>query len=165
MSRKNSTLKKIRVNFASLEDIRLFARIFFLITLLPVILRLMSLPRLLKMLTPRDLRVCHDPDPETKAKIVKFTEYLLGRNFWMYKNTCLKRSLVLYHMLRRSKIDVQLCLGVRPKAKPSAEMAQMVLEGHAWLLYKGNIFLERDMRTARTYLVTYSFPDMMGQQI
>ena len=163
MNKETSILRKIRVNFGSFEEIWLFARIFLLITVLPAMLRLLSLPRLMKMLTHRDLRVCKDPDSESKDKIVKFTDYLLNRNFWIYKSTCLKRALVLYYFLRRSGIDVQICFGVRSNAKSSEIKTQNVLEGHAWLLYSGNIFLERDAKAIKTYTMTYSFPDMMGQ--
>ena len=163
MSKETSILRKIRLNFGSFKDIRLFIRTFLLITLLPAMVRLFSLPMLMKMLTPRDLRVCKDQDSESRDKIVKFADYLLNRNFWIFRSTCLKRALVLYYFLRRSGMDVQVCFGVRSNAKSSDRKRQNVLEGHAWLLYSGNIFLERDAKATKTYTMTYSFPDMMGQ--
>ena len=34
------------------------------------------------------------------------------------------------------------------------------LEGHAWLLYNGTVFLEKNTEIAKTYKITYCFPEM-----
>jgi hypothetical protein len=36
--------------------------------------------------------------------------------------------------------------------------AKKNLEGHAWLVYNGGIFLERNIEMTMTYKVTYCFP-------
>jgi len=163
MSKETSILKKIRLNFGSFKDIWLFIRIFLLITLLPAMLRLFSLPMLMKMLTPRDLRVCKDQDSESRDKIVKFADYLLNRNFWIFRSTCLKRSLILYHFLRKLGINLHVCFGVKYNGKLPDRKTQKKLEGHAWLFYNGNIFLERNTEVTKTYKLTYCFPDIMEQ--
>ena len=163
MSKETSILRKIRLNFGSFKDIWLFIQIFLLITLLPAMLSLFSLPMLMKMLTPRDLRVCKDQDSESRDKIVKFADYLLNRNFWIFRSTCLKRSLILYHFLRKLGINLHVCFGVKYNGKLPDRKTQKKLEGHAWLFYNGNIFLERNAEVTKTYKLTYFFPDIMEQ--
>jgi hypothetical protein len=160
MSSQIDIIRKLRTNFASFEEIWLFSQIFLLATVLPIMLRLISLPKLMNVLTPQDLKLHEDLDLErSKDKIVKFADYVLNRNFWIYRNTCLKRSLVLYHFLRRFGINVHVCFGVRYNEKAPDEEEKTKLEGHAWLLYKGNIFLEKKVDITKTYRITYSFPD------
>jgi len=153
-------LRKFRTNFDSFEDIGLFTEIFFLVTVLPPMLRLLSLPRLMKVLTPRDSRRHKDLDLEkSKDKIVKYTDYVLSHNLWIYKRTCLKRSLVLYHFLRKLGINVHVCFGVRYSENITDRETNRRLEGHAWLLHKGDIFLEKRVGVNKTYRITYCFPD------
>jgi hypothetical protein len=153
-------VRKIRANFNSFEEVKLFIQIFLLITILPFLIKLLSIPNLMKILTPRDLRVYKNLDSEkTKDKVVKFTDYILSRNLWMYRTTCLKRSLVLYHFLRKLGMDIHICFGVRFPDGVSREK----LEGHAWLLHKGDIFLERDIEMAKAYKLTYCFPEINEQ--
>ncbi|MER3448073.1 MAG: hypothetical protein C4291_15165 [Candidatus Dadabacteria bacterium] len=150
-------IKRIKSNFSSFEEVKLFIQILLLITVLPVIIRLLSLPKLMYVLTPEDLRQYTNPDIE--QKVIKFTDYILSRNLWIYKTTCLKRSLVLYHFLRKFGMNVQICFGVRYNEKPPYwDTQKKKLEGHAWLLYNGDIFLERDIEMTKTYKLTYCFP-------
>jgi hypothetical protein len=60
---------------------------------------------------------------------------------WVYR----KRYLVLYHFLGRSGIRVHVCFGMRYKEELTTLDAKR-LEGHAWLLYNGNVFLEKTQR-------------------
>jgi len=153
------TLRKIRTNFGSFQEVLIFVRIFSLVTILPVMLRSLSLPGLMKMLTPLHAKFHRTPDmEEDRNNIVRFTDYILGLNFWIYRTTCLRRSLVLYHFLRLAGFDVKICFGIRYNGNlPDREIKK--LEGHAWLLYNGNIYLEKNAEAAGTYKVTYSFPD------
>lgn len=119
----------------------------------------MSLPKLMNVLTPQGPKPHKDMDRERlEGKIVKYTDYILDHNFWIYRRTCLKRSLVLYHFLRRCGIDVHVCFGVRYNENMPNKKEGKNLEGHAWLLYKENIFLEKKADLTRTYRITYSFP-------
>ena len=152
-------LKKFRANFRSFEEFLLFIQIFSMIILLPVMLRLFSIPRLMSMLTPRDLKVYQNLELENlRDKTVKFTDDILSRNSLASENTCLKRTLVLYHFLRKMGMDVHVCFGVKYDTLSDSE-AQKKLEGHAWLLYHGDIFLERNTEVTKTYKQTYCFPD------
>ena len=164
MGNKTCALKKFRTHFSSFGEIWLFVQIFLLITVLPFLFRFLSLPRVMEMLAPRNFRVCRNKDMENmKDKIVKFTDYILRHNLWTDKNTCLRRSLVLYHFLRKLGINVFVCFGVRYNERLSDREAKKKLEGHAWLLYHGDIFLERNAEVTETYTMTYCFPDKMEQ--
>jgi hypothetical protein len=160
MSSQIDILIKIRTNFSSFKEIWLFTQIFFLATVLPIMLRFISLSKVMNVLTPKDLKFHKGLNLErSKDKIVKFTDYVLSHNFWIYKPTCLKRSLILYHFLRRLGINVYVCFGVRYSESVPDKGIEKNLEGHAWLLYKGNIYLEKKVDITRTYRITYSFPD------
>ncbi len=152
--------KKIRRNFDSFGEVLLFLQIFFLITILPFLIKLLTVPQLMKILTPQERRFNGRCDyQEIKDKIVKYTDYILSRNYLVYKNTCLKRSLILYHFLRKVGIDTQICFGVRYKKGLTDTSGGKKLEGHAWLLYNGDIFLETNSEIIETYKMTYCFPD------
>ncbi len=166
MNRQTVVIKKIRENFGSLEDIWLFGQIFFLVTTLPVMLRLFSLPRLMELFTPRDSKDYESSEiEELKYKVIRFTDYILSRKYVKGKNTCLRRSLVLYHFLRKSGTNVHLCFGVRYNEMQPLSSAQRKLEGHAWLLYHGEIFLERNAETTKTYKMTYCFPEVASKSL
>ncbi len=157
-------VRKIRSNFKSFEEIILFVQVFLLVTILPFLIKLLTVQRLMKVITPRDIDAYKNLNVEkSKDKIVKFTDYILSRNFWVYKTTCLKRSLVLYQLLRKSGINVHVCFGVRYNDKLPGRETRKKLEGHAWLLYKGEIFLEKNAEEAKTYKVTYCFPEIKGK--
>ncbi len=95
----------------------------------------------------------------TKNKIVRFTDYIFGSNLCIYQPTCLKRSLVLYHFLRKAGFSVRICFGVRFPSKEEKNK----LEGHAWLVYNGEMFLEKSVETTKTYKITYCFPKLEEQ--
>lgn len=160
MSSKDGILKKFMENFSCFNEILLFIQILLLATILPAMLRLLSLPRLFKMLTPSDLKICNHQNIERrKDTIVKFTDYIFSRNFWIYKKTCLKRSLILYHFLRKLGIIVHVCFGVRYDEHFSDREAKRKLEAHAWLVYHGKTFLEKTTDFTESYKVIYCFPD------
>ena len=148
-------VKKIRVNFSSLGDARIFLEMILIVPVLQLFIRVFRLPRLMEWLTPSAVRLRSGENPEHKRqKIIKFADYILDRNFWIYRKTCLKRSLLLYRFLRQAGIDVQLCLGV----KVIHDGTRKNLQGHSWLVYKDDIFLEKDIETTKTFKVTYCFP-------
>lgn len=152
-------LLKFKKNFKSPDDIWLFIRIFGLITLLPIMVRCLSIPTLLKTLTPRGKKFGTNLNVDFQIeKIVKYTDYLLGYNWLVYKKTCLKRSLVLYHFLRKYGIEVHICLGVKKWESLGEADSEKNLQGHAWLTFNGKIFLEKNSAGAHTFKTTYCFP-------
>lgn len=152
-------IKKIRKNVNSWRDVLLFYRVLSLITFLPILVKWHTLPGLMKRLTPLTIQtVKHSTADRAAAKIVKFTDFILGWGIGVWRRTCLKRSLVLYHFLRDVGMPVKICFGVRIPATAGKQSAHGRLEGHAWLLHKGSIFLENDPDMTRTYMETYRFP-------
>jgi len=163
MNSPTATVRKIRKNFSSLQDVVLFMQMFSLVTVLPSMLKLLSIPRLMKLLTPRLITNANNIETDIiRGKIVTYADYILSGRFWLCKGTCLRRSLLLYHFLRRAGINVQICFGVRYKKDSIHESLSKELEGHAWLLYRGQIFLERHATIAGEYRVTYCFPAAAG---
>jgi hypothetical protein len=153
------TIKKIRSNFDSLEEVGLFLQIFLLITILPLLVKLMTVPQLMKILTPQKSKSNGKWDiDEIRDKIEKYTLYILSRDFWIYKNICLKRSLVLYHFLRKYGMYVTVCFGVRYKNERSGNVEVKKMEGHAWLTCNGDIFMEKNAEETKTYRMTYCYP-------
>ncbi len=152
-------LDKFKKNFSSPGDIWLFMRIFGLITLLPIMVKCLSIPNLMKTLTPggKKFGISFDVDFLIE-KIVKYTDYILGYNWLVYKKTCLKRSLVLYHFLRKYGIEVHICLGVKKEESFREVDSEKILQGHAWLTYKGDIFLENNPLSEDDYKQTYCSP-------
>lgn len=68
---------------------------------------------------------------------------------WRY--TCLRRGVVLYHLLRRAGRPVALHIGVRKDAGGT-------LAAHAWLVKGGAPYLELDAAHSATYAEIATFP-------
>lgn len=157
MGSQTGIVQKFRANFTSFREMWLFIQIFFLVTLSPVALRLFPIPRLMRICTPRNSKVYDGRNREKlRVRAVKFTDYILDWNALRGRNTCLKRALVLYYFLRKWGMDVQVCFGVR-------YTAHQRLDGHAWLLYQDDFFLERNAEMTKAYKQTYCFPGTIEQ--
>ncbi|MEJ2009194.1 MAG: lasso peptide biosynthesis B2 protein, partial [Acidobacteriota bacterium] len=150
--------RKLRDNFNSPQEVLLFGRIFLLITILPLLIKFLTLPRLMKVLSRNASGAEIGNTEDYRNRIIRFTDYLLARNFWIYRKTCLKRTLVLYHFLCPSLRDLGICFGVRERKDASGDKPRS-LDGHAWLVHKGKVFLEEKPDVARKYIVTYRFPE------
>jgi len=154
--------REVKGNFSSFGDVKLFINVFVFLTILPLLIMFLSLPRLMNLLTPKDIKKHkkHKNHGEEKLieKLVKFTDFILGRKFWIYNPQCLKRSLVLYHHLRKAGIDVYICFGVRINHELSDPIMMEGFEGHAWLEYDEDVFLEKKADRTKTYKKTYRFP-------
>lgn len=153
-------LRKIKDNFNSFDDVFLFVQIFSFATILPFLIKLLTIPQLMKTITPKSKKFkTRYINQQLKDKIVKYTDYILSRNFWAYKCTCFKRSLILYYFLNKLGIDIQICFGVRYINNYTNMMPEKKIEGHAWLLNNGDIFLETNSEMIKTYKITYCFPE------
>jgi hypothetical protein len=138
-------------------DLGLLLQILALATVVPVLLRVLSLPRVLRLLTPKQAQPLKaDRDRAFARKVAHYTDALLRHRLWIYRPNCLRRSLVLYHFLCRSGWAVQICLGVR--STPMGDGLSAGLQGHAWLVYGGEPFLERHTGLVERYTVSYRFP-------
>ena len=153
-------LKKIGDNISSLENFLLLIRILFLVAVLPIMLKRLSVSKLMQVFTPRNTISYKKKDMKKyKENIVRFTDYIINFTPGMWKGSCLKRSLILYFLLRKSGMDVRICFGTRYNTRLSKQDAKKHLEGHAWLIHKGTIFMERNTELTKTYIMTYSFPE------
>lgn len=153
-------IKRFRLNFNSFYEVLLFLQIFSLITILPFLIKLLTLPQLMKILTPQVKNFNSKLNYQAlKDKIIKYTDYILSGNFWMYKSTCLNRSLILYHFFCKLDIDIQICFGIRYKKRSDDTMGKKIIEGHAWLLHNGEFVSEANSEMTRTYKTTYCFPE------
>lgn len=91
----------------------------------------------------------HDLDDATLARWV---DRLLRTLPGPWHRTCLKRSAVLYHLLRRAGRPVELCIGV--SNKETATVA-----AHAWLVREGEPYLESRPAHAAQHTIIARFPE------
>lgn len=129
-----------------MKDIILLLRISYLILALPFLIRIKNLPDLCKYLTPRNIKT-----NDKKGKIIKYTDFLLGYKIPIFKKYCLRRSLILYNLLRESGINVIINFGIRKDRKGK-------LIGHSWLTLDGKVYLEDERITEKLIRIDYVFP-------
>lgn len=151
-------VKKIKNNFHSFKDVWLFMSIFFWATLLPVVIKFLSLPRTMHIITSSKTHKKIKNMNSTQEKVVRYTDYILNLNVWIWRTTCLKRSLLLYRFLNKIGMNVQVCFGVKYNKSLTSNKQNRNLDGHAWLLLNGGIFLERNIEIVGRYKMTYCFP-------
>lgn len=124
----------------------LFFEVFYLALILPKKLKQDSLDELLERITPSKIKTSQ---AYRTRRIVVFVNWWLNRNIWELRPTCLKRSLLLFHFLRKEGIPVKIHYGI---AKNGGKV-----EGHSWLTLEGRPFLE-DGLTAEKYRETFVYP-------
>jgi len=112
-----------------------------------LLLRFMSLPRVLNKLTPEHLK--GEPDVASLDRLNYYIDRWLQVVPYNRKGNCFPRSLALYWYAWRHGYPVQFHCGVR--------MGYVKLEGHAWLTLHGEAFRELTQQW-KTYTVTYSYP-------
>jgi len=111
------------------KDFWLLLEIIGLALLLPLLLRYLRFPELLQLLGKKPARLPETDYQNRQAEKVRlFTNFVLGHRFAGTK-TCLKRSLVLYHFLRKIGLDVEIELGITRQ--------ESGLIGHSWLTCNG----------------------------
>ncbi|MGH7537268.1 MAG: lasso peptide biosynthesis B2 protein [Gemmatimonadales bacterium] len=120
------------------------------VVVLPPLLYVMSFSRLVGLLGRGGLgRPARRLDDVTLARWV---DRLLRRLPGPWRRTCLKRSAVLYHLLRRAGRPVELWIGVQRGADNQ-------VGAHAWLVHAGEPYLESEPDHARTHTVIARFPE------
>jgi hypothetical protein len=96
------------------------------------------------------------PDPALDdAALARWVDRLLRRLPGPWHRTCLKRSAVLYHLLRRAGRPVELCIGVNRTSQP----AKGDIAAHAWLVRAGEPYLEAHPDHALSHVVIARFPE------
>lgn len=101
--------------------------------LIPPLIHLLPLPRLVPWLGQRPRR--SPPKPVGDRVAAEWVDAMLQRLPWPWRRTCLKRSAVLYHLLRRGGVPVELRIGVRRDRSRR-------LAAHAWLTHNHASYLE-----------------------
>lgn len=91
------------------------------------------------------------PPPED-ARAAAWVDGVLRHLPWPWRHTCLRRSAVLYHLLRRAGQPVELHIGVRRESAGA-------LAAHAWLVRDGEPYLEARPEQIANFAVLARFPE------
>lgn len=119
------------------------------VLLVSVGVRLLTLPRLLRLTLPQRPIAASVDDEVLEAEMSRLIDAVLSLNLFVFKPVCWKRAIVLQRYLALYGIRTRIAFGVR-----GAE--GQALTGHAWL-EAGNGPLLESRRP--DYIVTYVYPD------
>ncbi len=121
----------------------LFLRIGYWIAAISLLLRLIPLPRLLRLLTPKKCPGRKWP----RETLINFTSFWLGRERAFFSRSCLRRSLVLYRYLNLQGEPAGFLIGVTQEDHQ--------LKAHSWILIGGKkLFPDENI----SYRVIYQYP-------
>jgi len=117
------------------------------VVLISIVARLTSLPRAQRMACAgtRSRSARARVAPEALAAAI---DGVLGMELFVFHRSCWKRAMVLQRFLTFNGIESRINFGVQ-------KTSDGTVNGHAWLEYQGQPFLEPD---AGTYVVTFSLP-------
>jgi len=77
---------------------------------------------------------------------------------WPWRTTCLKRASVLFTLLRRIDVEVELHIGVRRDDAGA-------FAAHAWLVRDGQPYLEHAGSAIERYRVIAQFPESKARTV
>lgn len=143
MSAKTLELLRQRQNLQMLLEMLAFAAV------TPLLLKFCSLERVLGMITPREKKRFGGASHTSTERIVHLGVLMLARNRLFLKNSCLKRSLLLYHFLRKHGVEVCIHFGVKKIGD--------YLAGHSWLTHYGNLLADKE-RYGEVFTPIVSYP-------
>ena len=124
-----------------------------LVLLIPPLVYIVSFARLATWLAGRTQPA---PDPALDdSALARWVDRLLRNLPGPWRRTCLKRSAVLYRLLRRAGRPVELCIGVNRSSQPG----KGVIAAHAWLVRAGEPYLEAHPEHALSHVVIARFPE------
>lgn len=124
-----------------------------LLALLPVALRVVSVSRLVALLTPRRRLTVRRGDDLTIVRAL--VDRLVDRRPFRVYGHCLRRSLVLYDVATRAGYPVRIALGIR--------RTDDGITGHGWLELDGCPFLERGENPETHFEVMERLPRLAPQ--
>ncbi len=138
-------LRQVALLLSSPADMWLLARICAWILIQPLLLRTRGLGQVMEILTPKPNTVT--PHPRAAENIVRYADFFFRKMTladetntesmpFQMQRSCLKRSMVLYRLLRQAGIPVSFNLGVRKEND--------VLKGHAWLELDGKFYFPNE---------------------
>lgn len=117
---------------------------------IPVLIQVLPLDHVTSRLGRPLARARQQP---SDGRVASWIDHLLRRLPWPWRHTCLRRSAVLFHLLRRAGRPVELCVGVR---RDEAEQ----LAAHAWLTLDGQPYLESGSEQQHEFSVIARFPEV-----
>jgi hypothetical protein len=117
---------------------------------LPPLVHLASLERITGWIEARPGPA--EPDSTVDdAALAEWVDRVLTRLPPPWRNTCLKRALVLHYLLHRAGRPATLVIGVRRDEHDA-------LAAHAWLAHAGTPYLESGADQVASYRVLTAFP-------
>ena len=137
-----------RVAALELRELWLLVRMAGVITVLPLAIRFLSLPRLVRLFDAGSVPEADPPiDPQP---IVDLADGLLRREIAMFTTNCVKRSLVLFYFLGKAGYPTVILFGI---SRQDGDLA-----GHCWLEHRGEPVAEGDDPKTK-FEITYRHPD------
>lgn len=133
-------------------DLWTFLSLGLALSLIPVALSVLGLPRLLARLATGGPRPAPAVSLEQAQVLAFYADYWLRRQ--RPRNPCLRRSLVLFGRLRRGGWPVTFCLGI---GRAGISAGDGPVAGHAWLELGGQVILEPIMLVT-TQIRTFCYP-------
>lgn len=130
------------------RELFLVGRIFLFLVFLPLPLRFLKIQHLVSAIMPH-----RSPPPHRRfhpERIVYLCERAATRlERFGYRNTCLKRCLVMFHFLRTEGVPVDISFGAFREGG--------ALKGHSWLTLDGRLFHEAQEKVDR-FVYFFSLP-------
>lgn len=131
------------------RNVKIFLEMFAFAAVMPLLMKLYSLERVLGIITPRAKgRRNHASHARTEI-LVQLGVLLLKRNRLFLKNSCLKRSMLLYYFLRKHGVEVCIHFGVKK--------LDGYLAGHSWLTQNGTLLADKE-RYGEAFTPIVSYP-------
>ncbi len=118
------------------------------VLVLSAAVRLLSLPRALRLVSTSTRKSSGAPAADIQKRLADAVDLVLKSNLLAFKPICWKRAAVLHRYLALEGIGTQILFGMTKEPNGS-------LSGHAWLESNGEVILES---TPPRYTVTYTFP-------
>lgn len=131
------------------KNLKILLEMFTFAAMMPLLLKFYSLERVLGMITPHEKGHPGNISHASIERIVNLGILLLKRNRLFLKNSCLKRSLLLYYFLRKNGITVRIHFGVKK--------LDGYLAGHSWLTQNGNLLADKE-RYGEIFTPIVSYP-------
>lgn len=142
---RRTLLKAMCTGQWSRYELWLGLRMVGMLLLLPLLQRALTLPTLLHLLDARTV----SPARITVSRLCALLDGVLQQHSALLRPTCVKKSLILFHHLRRWGYPVQIHFGVVKHGS--------VLAGHCWLELDGQPLAEpADPQQAFTVAYSYS---------
>jgi len=118
------------------------------VVLLSVAVKVLPLPRALRLVSTKTRVPANVPQVEIQTQLASAIDLLLKTDLFVLKPSCWKRAALLHRYLALNGISTRIMFGMHRKSGGS-------IRGHAWLEASGSPILET---TVPNYSVTYAFP-------